>query len=73
MPSKCTAWSTAQGLKTPQSGPPHSFSAEEEQALYDATDEAFGDFLFAAIHTGLRPFSELAAMTADDVEENGGA
>jgi integrase len=27
--------------------------------------------LFAAIHTGLRPFCELAKLTADDVEESG--
>ena len=38
---------------------------------YGATEERFRDFLFAAIHTGLRPFCELARMTADDVEENG--
>ena len=37
--------------------------------MYDATDKPFRDFLFAAIHTGLRPFCELARLTADHVEE----
>lgn len=58
------------GLKKPSSRPRlHSFSEQEEATLYAATDEAFGDFLFAAIHTGLRPFCELARITADDVVE----
>lgn len=58
------------GLKKPPQRPRlHSFSAEEEQDLYTATDEAFGNFLFAAIHTGLRPFCELARLTAADVVE----
>lgn len=58
------------GLKKPPLRPRlHSFSEQEEAALYKATDEAFGDFLFAAIHTGLRPFCELARITADDVVE----
>ena len=60
------------GLKKPASKPRlQSFSREDEQALYVATEEQFGNFLFAAIHTGLRPFCELARITADDVEENG--
>ena len=60
------------GLKKPPSRPRlHSFSSDDEQAIYGATDKPFGDFLFAAIHTGLRPFCELARLTADDVEENG--
>ena len=37
--------------------------------LYAGTEERFRDFLFAAIHTGLRPHCELARITADDVEE----
>jgi len=58
------------GLKKPPHAPRlHSFSEADEAALYDATDEVFGDFLFAAIHTGLRPFCELARVTADEVEE----
>jgi len=58
------------GVKKRSSRPRlHSFSEADEAALYDATDEVFGDFLFAAIHTGLRPFCELARITADDVEE----
>jgi len=31
-----------------------------KKAIYEATDEYYRDFLFAAIHTGLRPFCELA-------------
>ena len=58
------------GLKKPPSRPRlHSFTEDDEAALYDVTSEAFGDFLFAAIHTGLRPFCELARITADDVVE----
>ena len=37
--------------------------------MYSATDEPFRNFLFAAVHTGLRPFCELAKLTADDVVE----
>lgn len=58
------------GLKKPPACPRlQSFSPEEEQAVYDATDQPFRDFLFVAIHTGLRPFCELARITAEDVEE----
>lgn len=58
------------GMKKPRSEPRlQSFTQEEEQALYSATEERFRDFLFTAIHTGLRPFCELACVTADDVEE----
>jgi hypothetical protein len=58
------------GLKKPPSRPRlWSFTAEEEKALYQGADAPFQDFLFAAIHTGLRPFCELARITADDVEE----
>ncbi|MCA9054853.1 MAG: tyrosine-type recombinase/integrase [Planctomycetaceae bacterium] len=57
------------GLKRPASQPKlHSLSREDEQALYKATDEPFRNFLFAAMHTGLRPFSELARLTAEHVE-----
>lgn len=57
------------GLKKPQSTPRlQSFSADDEKLL-DSADTAFRNFLFAAIHTGLRPFCELARITADDVEE----
>jgi integrase len=60
------------GLKKPPAQPRlHSFSIEDEKAIYAGTEECFGNFLFAAIHTGLRPFCELAQMTADQVEENG--
>ena len=60
------------GLKKPASQPRlHSLSKEDEEAIYGATEERFREFLFAAIHTGLRPFCELARVTADDVEENG--
>jgi len=58
------------GLKKPPSRPRlQSFSPEDEEAIYGATDELYRDFLFAAIHTGLRPFCELARMSADDVVE----
>jgi integrase len=49
----------------------HSFSKEDEETIYAATEERFRDFLFAAMHTGLRPFCELARITAEEVEENG--
>jgi hypothetical protein len=59
------------GLKKPKSEPRlHSFTRDEEEAIYRATDEPFKDFLFAAIHTGLRPYCELAKLTADMVVEN---
>lgn len=58
------------GLKKPPSRPRlQSFSEEDEAGIYEATDDVFGDFLFAAIHTGLRPFCELARITADEVVE----
>ena len=58
------------GLKKPPPRPRlQSFSPEDEEAIYEATDEPYGSFLFAAIHTGLRPFCELARMTADDIVE----
>lgn len=63
---------TLGGLKKPTSRPRlESLSVENEQALYSASDEPFRDLLFALIHTGLRPFSELAQLTADEVEESG--
>ena len=46
------------GLKKPKATPRlQSFTQEEEEAIYGATDEPFRNFLFAAIHTGLRPFA----------------
>jgi integrase len=58
------------GLKRPPGCPRlHSLSKEEEEALYGAADEALRNFLFALVHTGLRPFCELARLTADDIEE----
>lgn len=58
------------GLKKPRSRPRlHSIGAEDEKILYEATEECFRNFLFAAIHTGLRPFCELARITADEIEE----
>jgi integrase len=62
--------SPVQGLKKPPQQPRlQSLSVEDEQTVYATTDEVFGEFLFAAIHTGLRPFCELARLTADDVVE----
>jgi integrase len=59
------------GLKKPVSQPRlHSFPKEDEESIYGATEERFREFLFVAIHTGLRPFCELARITADEVEEN---
>lgn len=59
------------GLKKPRPKPRlHSFSPEDEKSLYSVTEPCFGGFLFAAVHTGLRPFCELAKITADDIEEN---
>jgi integrase len=58
------------GLKKPTAQPRlHSLSHEDEKALYGATDQCFRDFLFAALHTGLRPFCELARITAEDMSE----
>jgi integrase len=58
------------GLKKPPCRPRlQSFSPADEQALYSATDRPFADFLYATIETGLRPFCELARLTADHVEE----
>ena len=37
-------------------------------ALYKAANKSLKDFLFAAIHTGLRPFCELAKLKAEDIE-----
>jgi len=60
------------GLKKPAARPRlHSFPQEDEEAIYEVTEERFREFLFAEIRTGLRPFCELARMTADDIEENG--
>ncbi len=59
------------GYKKPRAQPRlHSISPEDEQIIYDNTDDAFGNFIFADMHTGLRPFCELAKITADDIEEN---
>jgi integrase len=60
-----------QGLKKPPPQPRlQSLSPDDEQELYESTDRPFRDFLFAAIHTGLRPFCELAKLNADHVEES---
>jgi len=59
------------GLKKPGQRPRlHALSPADEQSLYAAVDREFRDFLFAAIHTGLRPFCELAKLRADNVEES---
>lgn len=58
------------GLKKPTAEPRlHSLTPDEEVAIYAATDQPFKDFLFAAVHTGLRPYCELAKLTADMVVE----
>lgn len=58
------------GLKKPPQRPRlHSIRPEDEQLIYQHVAPAFHDFLFAALHTGLRPFCELAKLTAEHVEE----
>jgi integrase len=58
------------GLKKPPLQPRlHSLSRQDEELLSSGTDECFRNFLFAAMHTGLRPFCELACVTAEHVEE----
>lgn len=63
--------SPLKGLKKPSFQPRlHSLSREDETAIYKAADPWLKDFLFAAVHTGLRPFCELAKLKAEDVEES---
>lgn len=58
------------GLKLPKTSPRlASISPDDEKAIYEATEACFSEFLFAAVHTGLRPFSELAQLKAEDVHE----
>lgn len=58
------------GVKKPAPKPRlHSISPEDEQAMLAACEPCFRQFLLVAIQTGLRPFCELATITADDVEE----
>ncbi|HEX3657319.1 MAG TPA: tyrosine-type recombinase/integrase [Pirellulales bacterium] len=67
----CDVPNPLKDLKKPAAQPRlQSFSVEDEETLYEATEECFRNFLFAAIHTGLRPFCELAQLTAEHVEEN---
>lgn len=59
------------GLKKPKSQPRlQSFTIEDEEAMLGATEICFRNFLFAALQTGLRPYCELARLTADDIEES---
>jgi len=59
------------GLKKPGSRPRlHAITPEDERTLYAAVDREFRNFLFAAIHTGLRPFCELAKLQAENIEES---
>jgi hypothetical protein len=52
--------SPLKGLKKPPSKPRlHSLSEADEEAMLQAADPPFRDFLFAAVRTGLRPFCEL--------------
>lgn len=62
--------SPLKGLKKPKAEPRlASLTPEEEKTLYANLEPCFQNFLFAAIHTGLRPYCELAKLTAEDVEE----
>src|SRR4051812_17948822 len=66
----CGVPSPRRGLKNPPPRPRlHSFSPEDEKLLYQAAAGPFGDFLFAALHTGLRPYCELARLKAEDVSQ----
>ncbi|HBN76289.1 MAG TPA: hypothetical protein DD473_10815 [Planctomycetaceae bacterium] len=56
--------------KPPQRPRLLSFTPEDDELLYSATDKCFGEFLFACIHTGLRPYCELAKMTIANVFRN---
>ena len=47
-----------------------AFSPEEEQAIYDAADDAQGLFIKGCILTGARPYSELAKVTADHLVQS---
>ncbi len=58
------------GLKKPRAEPRlASLTPDDEQAICSAIKAYFEQFLSAAIHTGLRPFCELATIAADDAEE----
>lgn len=58
------------GYKKPTATPRvTAFSPDEEQAIYEAANEALGLFIKACILTGARPYSELAKVTADHVVE----
>lgn len=62
--------SPLKGLKKPAAKPRlDSLSKADEEALYKKASQEFRDFLFAAVHTGLRPYCELARLKAEDVEE----
>ncbi|ADB18376.1 hypothetical protein Psta_3721 [Pirellula staleyi DSM 6068] len=55
--------------KPPQRPRLHSISPEDEASFYRAADPCLADFIFAAIHTGLRPFCELARMSTGHLVE----
>ena len=40
--------------------------SKDEKKLYEATEPCFRNFLFAALHSGLRPFCELARLEIDE-------
>ncbi len=57
------------GLKKPSPKPRlQSISPEDEKIIYANLEPQFKNFLFAAIHIGLRPFCELAKLVAEHVE-----
>jgi integrase len=47
-------------------------TAEERQKIRDAVKGPFADYLFALEQTGARPFSEVAKVTAQDADLQGG-
>jgi integrase len=46
-----------------------SISPADEQIIYANVEPQFRNFPFSALHTGLRPFCELAQVKAEHVEQ----
>jgi hypothetical protein len=58
------------GLKKPTPKPRlQSISPDDEKVIYANLEPQFRNFLFAALHTGLRPFCELAQLKAEHIEQ----
>jgi integrase len=62
--------SPLKGLKKPTPKPRlQSISPDDEKVIYANLEPKFRNFLFAALHTGLRPFCELAQLKAEHIEQ----